>query len=260
MFALALRRAGKYDRCIEETDKLKRLVSYYASLQNETISAAQKSLGNFNEYSSSAEKKDLDGEKRRVTTVPSHSKRVSHISHFFGEEVVPTLQRKVAPTQVAIISSPSAVVSHKSVTRVQRGSQSDRHDSISLAQYKHIFGIPNDVHPTIFEKLNEFQEALLVPPGQRNELELTIIASKLKLFTFLGGLSDMKLHRLASAIEYRLLASKQQIFEQNKDADAMCFLVRGQVQLKMDLPEHMAPLPAIMEYGNESSFGNYYFL
>jgi len=116
--------------------------------------------------------------------------------------------------------------------------EADNDDSNSHDTFLRIFKMNNgykaDLHKDIFEKPSELQSALLVHPEQRGPAEATVIATALKLFPLLGGLSDSKINDLAKVLEYRALTMKDTIFSQNDQASAVCFLLSGQVQVKME--------------------------
>ena len=128
---------------------------------------------------------------------------------------------------------------------------------MNLMKYKISLGYQNDdVHSKIFEKLSPLQEALVSSPLTRNQFEIEIISSRIKLFPFFRDLSTELANQLANVVEYRAVTSKNQIFEQNKEADAMCLVLNGHVQSKIELPIHMAQIPAIFDYYQDSVIGD----
>ena len=128
---------------------------------------------------------------------------------------------------------------------------------MNLMKYKISLGYQNDdVHSKIFEKLSPLQEALVSSPLTRNQFEIEIISSRIKLFPFFRDLSTELANQLANVVEYRAVTSKNQIFEQNKEADAMCLILNGHVQSKIELPIHMAQIPAIFDYYQDSVIGD----
>ena len=126
---------------------------------------------------------------------------------------------------------------------------------MNLNHYKMKFGL-EDVHQKVFEKLSDIQDALVTPPLRRNIVEIEIIATKLRLFSLLRGLSDEDVYKMAAVIEYRPVQSKQSLYKQNGEADGVCFLLKGHIQVKIDLPFNMAPLPAVIDYFDEGVIGH----
>jgi CRP-like cAMP-binding protein len=103
-----------------------------------------------------------------------------------------------------------------------------------LRVFKMNNGYKADLFQDIFERPSELQEALLVHPEHRTTTHLETISTSLKLIPLLSRLSDSVLTDLAKAIEYRALTTKDTIFSQGDQSCAVCFLLSGHVQVKME--------------------------
>lgn len=103
-----------------------------------------------------------------------------------------------------------------------------------LRVFKMNNGYKADLFKDIFERPSELQTALLVHPENRTPENVQVITTTLKLFPVLASLSDSKIRDLAKLLEYRALTSKDTIFAQNDQAAAVCFLLTGHVQVKME--------------------------
>ena len=49
---------------------------------------------------------------------------------------------------------------------------------------------------------------------------------------------------------------KQQLFEQNRESEAICIVLSGHIQVRLDLPANLAPLPAILDYYENGVIGH----
>lgn len=95
-------------------------------------------------------------------------------------------------------------------------------------------GMKSRLFDDIFIKPSELQSSLLVEPGHRDITQIEVICTTLRLFPFLRGLSESILTDLANAVEYRALTTKDILFSQNKESCAVCFLLNGKIQIRME--------------------------
>lgn len=102
-----------------------------------------------------------------------------------------------------------------------------------LKVFKLNHGYKLELFEDLFIRPNELQIALLLEPSKRLVQDVEVIATTLRLFPFLRGLSDSGISDLATAVEYRALTSQDEIFSQNMPSSAMCLLLKGAVQAKM---------------------------
>lgn len=131
-----------------------------------------------------------------------------------------------------------------------------------LKVFKLNHGYKLELFEDLFIRPNELQVALLLEPSKRLVQDVEVIATTLRLFPFLRGLSDSGISDLATAVEYRALTSQDEIFSQNMPASAMCLLLKGAVQVKMQNDTGGALIEDIMlgELPQYSTFGHIDFL
>ena len=129
---------------------------------------------------------------------------------------------------------------------------------INLVMFKNSMGYSGgqSVHSMIFERLDQIQEALVTPPFTRSKVEVENIVSRLLLIPFLAGMSDKAMRSLAQCVEYRPLTVKRQLFNQDKDPDSVCIIMKGHVQAKLDLPPTMASLSPVVDYFDDGVIGH----
>ena len=151
--------------------------------------------------------------------------------------------------------------SRKMVKVDANNDEHNSHDTF-LRIFKMNNGYKADLFKDIFEKPSELQTALLVHPEQRGPAELSVITTALKLFPLIAPLSDSKIFDLAKVLEYRALTMKDTIFSQNDQASAVCFLLSGQIQVKMEKQSagHSTIDINIGEVSEYTAFGHIDFL
>ena len=126
------------------------------------------------------------------------------------------------------------VIESRKHVKADTDSEQPSSEDTFLRVFKMNNGCKADLFQDIFARPSELQEALLIPPEQRNKKHLEIIGTTLKLFPVLMGLSNSKVRDLAKVLEYRALSAKDAIFSQNEWASAVCLLVSGSVQVRME--------------------------
>ena len=159
-------------------------------------------------------------------------------------------RRKNIPTHLIKGQTSTGLLSHVAKKPPEK-------NEINLKWFKGTIGMTGlTLHEHMFERLTELQDALITPPFERSKTELETITKRLRLIPFLANLDVKKMNSLAQCIEYRVVPVKQQLFEQNRECEAMCIVMSGHVQVKLDLPPNMAPLPAILDYYENGVFGH----
>jgi tetratricopeptide (TPR) repeat protein len=104
----------------------------------------------------------------------------------------------------------------------------------ALKTFKLTNGFHDDLYEELFTKPSELQDALLVSPQNRTEEHLETISCTLKLFPSLWMCNDSTIKGLCRCVEYRALQTRSNLYTQNNRADAVCFLLRGSMQGRLD--------------------------
>lgn len=106
----------------------------------------------------------------------------------------------------------------------------------ALRSFKVINGFAQNLFEGLFIKPSALQEALIQPPEVRTSAQLQTIGSALRLFPFLWAVPDNVIMSLANCVEYRAVVNKGQLYFQNAPSDAVCFLLRGHMQMRLETP------------------------
>ena len=104
----------------------------------------------------------------------------------------------------------------------------------ALKTFKLMNGFQDDLYEGLFTRPSPLQSAMLVPPDARTEADLDTIGCTLKLFPFLWPCADSTIRELTRVVEYRALQNRTNLYVQNNRADAVCFLLRGSMQGKLE--------------------------
>ena len=104
----------------------------------------------------------------------------------------------------------------------------------ALKTFKLTNGFQDDLFEGLFTQPSSLQASLIVEPHVRSDEQIETIASKLRLFPFLMTCNDGIVKELARCVEYRALSNRDNIFTQNRPADGVCFILRGNVQGRLE--------------------------
>lgn len=121
-----------------------------------------------------------------------------------------------------------------------------------LKAFKIKAGTKLELFDELFLKPNPLQDALLTEPNKRTLQHLELISDTVKQFPFANKLSFSTLQEVATVIEYRALNFKEELFQQNIESGAVIFLLKGDIQVKMDGSVHTGMLDVPM--GNLKDF------
>eukprot|EP00597_Dinobryon_sp_UTEXLB2267_P014299 CAMPEP_0170116102 /NCGR_PEP_ID=MMETSP0020_2-20130122/12003_1 /TAXON_ID=98059 /ORGANISM="Dinobryon sp., Strain UTEXLB2267" /LENGTH=1446 /DNA_ID=CAMNT_0010344023 /DNA_START=151 /DNA_END=4491 /DNA_ORIENTATION=- len=116
-------------------------------------------------------------------------------------------------------------------------SESDAKGGSQLKAFKLRHGMRLELFQELFIQPSEVQKALLNEPNRRSSDNRQVICTALRLFPFLRDLSDSNINNLANVVEYRAVVSKDQLFKQNGLSYAVCFLLGGNVEVRMELKD-----------------------
>lgn len=150
----------------------------------------------------------------------------------------------------------------KALATNQGGESNDEVRKEHLKVFKINHGFKPELFQDLFIKPDQLQLALLEDPGFRTTAQTEVIATFLGLFSFLKPLSHSAMLDLASVIEYRTLSSKDVLFAQNRSSEAVCFLLKGHLQLRMELSSSsdISDYLVIGEMDDYSTFGHIDYL
>jgi CRP-like cAMP-binding protein len=158
--------------------------------------------------------------------------------------------KNLSPTKGLILHIPSSSCQSSLKDRVIEGKRIMKGESLGGEEDSgnalKSFKMKNEIKPELFHELflkpNPLQESLIIAPNHRLPSHLQLIIDTLRQFPYTSSLSSSALHELSSVIEYRVLHSKEDLFNQNDDAGALMFLMKGTVEMKMDASLHTSML------------------
>lgn len=103
-----------------------------------------------------------------------------------------------------------------------------------LKTFKINNGCKMELFEDIFVKPSDLQASLLIPPHFRLPNQIEIITDTLKLFPYTRPMTFSSIQELSNVIEFRALHHKDRIFGQNEEAGAVCMLLSGVIQTRLE--------------------------
>lgn len=269
--ATALRRLGHFDESINELLTCKKIES---ELQ---LDVSESPNG---QSSISSNPTTADGEGRDVNSpfqsapLTSRSQSASELAFNVSRkkegtrQATPTSRRNMSKaigkeSVVVELTSPISIsVKERRVLFMQQQQLHKRDGSSqqlgNLDTFKTINGIKRDLFDTLFVKPSLVQEALLCQGLFRTSAQLESIRSVLRGCEFFKSIPTGALDEISRTVEYRTLSSKGRLFTQGQPVDSICFVLSGQVQIKLDIiHESIVQSEVIGEVSENEVFGHF---
>ena len=259
VLACALRRLGRFSEAIEQTMICRKIIS-----EEEEKRKRKETRNNMNETAPPSS--EDDGVINHVITNINHKNIVEMKQKYANEEgsvhsaisenssegsVTKSNRRsiskshddsasiKVQKVQITVdIKSTTSIsmrdrkkemlLQHTAVKEVV-GAQSGQLDAFKIMN-----GFKRNIFETIFLRPTLIQESFASLPLTRTNEQLQIIGSVLRGFPLLSSLSPDAIKELSISAEYRPLPTKRNILSQNRAVDAVCMILTGQVQMRLD--------------------------